>query len=288
MGRRRILIVDGNDELRRSLESVLTELGHEVVAVGSSDEALARDDLADFDLVISDLTEDGDAGMQLLSDLKQKRLFVPVVVSASEAPSPGIIKAFRMGAANYLRRPYDPEELRQIVEKTLSYKLRFIEDAKLLPYVRERIEFELPSDLKLMNGVLNYLMERIIKLGIVKPESSNLFVALDEAIANAIIHGNRNDPNKIVRITAELTPKEARFTIEDEGDGFDVGSVPDPRDPANLFKPSGRGVLLIFNIMDEASYNERGNRLTMVKRAEDSLDARLIDALAPDEQRSRS
>lgn len=288
MGRRRILIVDGNDELRRSLESVLTELGHEVVAVGSSDEALARDDLADFDLVISDLTEDGDAGMQLLSDLKQKRLFVPVVVSASEAPSPGIIKAFRMGAANYLRRPYDPEELRQIVEKTLSYKLRFTEDAKLLPYVRERIEFELPSDLKLMNGVLNYLMERIIKLGIVKPESSNLFVALDEAIANAIIHGNRNDPNKIVRITAELTPKEARFTIEDEGDGFDVGSVPDPRDPANLFKPSGRGVLLIFNIMDEASYNERGNRLTMVKRAEDSLDARLIDALAPDEQRSRS
>ena len=85
-----------------------------------------------------------------------------------------------------------------------------------------------------------------------------------------------------------MTPKEARFTIEDEGDGLDVGSVPDPRDPANLFKPSGRGVLLIFNIMDEASYNERGNRLTMVKRAEDSLDARLIDALAPDEQRSRS
>lgn len=282
MGKRRILIVDGNDELRRTLEGALAELGHEVVAVGSGDEALAREDLADFDLVISDLVEDGAAGMQLLSELKQKRLLIPVVVSTSETPSPGIIKAFRMGAANYLRRPYDPEELQQIVEKTLSYKLRFIEEAKLLPYVRERIEFELPSDLKLMNGVLNYLMERIIKLGIVKPESSNLFVALDEAIANAIIHGNRNDPNKIVRITAELTPKEARFTIEDEGEGFDVGSVPDPRDPANLFKPSGRGVLLIFNIMDEASYNERGNRLTMVKRAEDSMDAGLIEALAPD------
>ncbi|MER3428520.1 MAG: hypothetical protein C4334_10545 [Pyrinomonas sp.] len=282
MGKRRILIVDGNDELRRTLEGALAELGHEVVAVGSGDEALAREDLADFDLVISDLVEDGAAGMQLLSELKQKRLLIPVVVSTSETPSPGIIKAFRMGAANYLRRPYDPEELQQIVEKTLSYKLRFIEEAKLLPYVRERIEFELPSDLKLMNGVLNYLMERIIKLGIVKPESSNLFVALDEAIANAIIHGNKNDPNKIVRITAELTPKEARFTIEDEGEGFDVGSVPDPRDPANLFKPSGRGVLLIFNIMDEASYNERGNRLTMVKRAEDSMDAGLIEALAPD------
>jgi len=284
MGKRRILIVDGNDELRRTLEGALAELGHEVVAVGSGDEALAREDLADFDLVISDLVEDGAAGMQLLSELKQKRLLIPVVVSTSETPSPGIIKAFRMGAANYLRRPYDPEELQQIVEKTLSYKLRFIEEAKLLPYVRERIEFELPSDLKLMNGVLNYLMERIIKLGIVKPESSNLFVALDEAIANAIIHGNKNDPNKIVRITAELTPKEARFTIEDEGEGFDVGSVPDPRDPANLFKPSGRGVLLIFNIMDEASYNERGNRLTMVKRAEDSMDAGLIEALAPDGQ----
>ena len=78
-----------------------------------------------------------------------------------------------------------------------------------------------------------------------------------------------------------LSPKEARFTIEDEGAGFNVADIPDPRDPANLFKTSGRGVLLIYNIMDEVEYNERGNRLTMVKRPESSLDHELIESLTP-------
>jgi CheY-like chemotaxis protein len=282
MDRRRILIVDNNDELRAMLEQVLRELGHEVVATGDRAEALAREDLEEFDLIISDLTEDADSGVQLVSELKRKRLLVPVVVSSDEAQQPGLVKAFKMGAANFLRQPYNKEELRSIVDKTLSYKLRFIDDLKVLPYVREKIDFELPSDVTLMNGVLQYLIERLARLGVIKPERSNLFVALDEAFVNAVKHGNRNDPAKLVRITAELSTQEARFTIEDEGDGFNVQEIPDPRDPENLFKTSGRGVLLIYNIMDEVYYNERGNRLTMVKRPEESLESDLIESLTPD------
>src|ERR687884_949317 len=285
MERRRILIVDNHDELRAMLEQVLRELGHEVVATGDRERALAREDLDEFDLIISDLTEDEHAGMQLLSEIKRKRLMVPVVVSSDEGQQPGVVKAFKMGAANFLRLPYNKEELRTIVEKTLSYKLRFVDDLKVLPYVREKIDFELPSDITLMNDVLQYLIERVSKLGLIKPERSNLFVALDEAFVNAVKHGNRNDPTKLVRITAELSSKEARFTIEDEGEGFNVKEIPDPRDPANLFKTSGRGVLLIYNIMDEVEYNERGNRLTMIKRPEDnSFDARLIEALTHEDE----
>ena len=65
-----------------------------------------------------------------------------------------------------------------------------------------------------------------------------------------------------------MSRHEARFTIEDEGEGFDINAIPDPLDPENLFKTSGRGVLFIYNIMDEVKYNERGNRLTMVKRSD--------------------
>ena len=283
MEKRRILIVDGNEELRTVLAAVLTELGHEVTATGSREEAIGRDDLEDFDLIISDLTEDADSGVQILSEIKRKRLLVPVVVSSEEAQHEGVIKAFKLGAANFLRRPYDHDELRAIVEKTLGYKLRFVEDLKVLPYIHEKIEFELPSDLSLMNGVLHYLIERVARLGVIKPDRSNLFIALDEAFVNAVKHGNKNDPAKLVRITADLSPQEARFTIEDEGEGFDPATIPDPLDPANLFKTSGRGVLLIYNIMDKVEYNERGNRLTMVKRPEDSLDADLIEALMPDD-----
>jgi serine/threonine-protein kinase RsbW len=283
MDKRRILIVDDNDELREVLEGALRELGHEVIAIGDRAAALEREDLEDFDLIISDLTDDEDSGVQLLSEIKRKRLMVPVVVSSDQAQQPGVVKAFKMGAVNYLRTPYDKEELCSIVEKTLAYKLRFVDDLKVLPYVHEKIEFELPSDVSLMNGVLQYLIERVAKLGVIKPERSNLFIALDEAFVNAVKHGNKNDPSKLVRITAELSPHEARFTVEDEGEGFDVQQIPDPRDPSNLFKASGRGVLLIYNIMDQVEYNERGNRLTMVKRPEDSLDADLIEALDKDD-----
>ena len=171
-----------------------------------------------------------------------------------------------MVAANYLRLPYNRDELREIVEQTLSYKLRYVDDPSLLSHTHEKIEFELPSDVALMNGVLQYLLERVAKMGVISPEGSNLFVALDEAFVNAVKHGNKNDPNKLIRVGAELSPKEASFTIEDEGAGFDVETIPDPRDPANLFKSSGRGVLLIYNIMDEVEYNAQGNRVKMVKR----------------------
>jgi CheY-like chemotaxis protein len=285
MEQRRILIVDNNDELRSTLEQVLRDLGHTVVATGEREAALSREDLDEFDLIISDLTDDADSGVQLLSELKRKRLLVPVVVSSDESQQPGIVKAFKMGAANYLRLPYNKDELRNIIEKTLSYKLRFVDDLKVLPHVHEKIDFELPSDLSLMNGVLHYLIERVSKLGLISPERSNLFVALDEAFVNAVKHGNRNDPTKMVRITAELSVKEARFTVEDEGNGFNVQEIPDPCDPANLFKTSGRGVLLIYNIMDEVKYNERGNQLTMVKRPEDSLEAKLIESLTPEDDK---
>ncbi len=286
MEKRHILIVDANEELRTPLAQVLRDLGHEVVATGNRDEALAREDLEDFDLVISDLTDDAEGGIQVLSEVKRKSLLVPVVVSSAEAQPHGIIKAFKLGSANFLRRPYDHEELRAIVEKTLSYKLRFVEDVKVLPFVHEKIEFELPSDLSLMNGVLHYLHERVVQLGLVNPERSNLFIALDEAFVNAVKHGNKYDTNKLVRITADLSAKEARFTIEDEGEGFEVTKIPDPCDPANLFKTSGRGVLLIYNIMDEVRYNERGNRLTMVKRPDETLDKKLIDSFTPDDKRT--
>ncbi|MDX6290895.1 MAG: serine/threonine-protein kinase RsbW, partial [Blastocatellia bacterium] len=155
-------------------------------------------------------------------------------------------------------------ELHDIIEKTLLFKLQRIDpDQKA---VREKIDLELPSDLTLMNAVLEYLLDRVAKLGLIKVEQSNLFVALDEAFVNAVKHGNRNDPSKLLRVTAELSAHEAIFTVEDEGEGFDVNAIPDPRDPANLFKSNGRGVLLIYNIMDEVEYSERGTRLKMVKR----------------------
>ena len=296
MEKRRILIVDNNDELREILEDVLGSLGHEAVVTGDREEALNREDLDQFDLIISDLTEDAPAEppagpvvreqpTRPIGELHRKHLLTPVGFSSTE---PIIVKAFKMGAANYVRGPYDKQELRDIVEQTLSYKLRYVDDPRLLAHTHEKIEFELPSDLTLMNGVLQYLLERVAKLGLISQEGSNLFVALDEAFVNAVKHGNKDDPRKLVRVGAELTPSEASFTIEDEGEGFDVQTIPDPRDPANLFKSSGRGVLLIYNIMDEVEYNAQGNRVKMIKRPAPSVETQLVESDTPSDKQARN
>ena len=302
MQKRRILIVDNNDELRALLEHALGNLGCEAVVTGDREEALSRDDLGEFDLIISDLTEedaDDDLAGQSTDSAAQSGAD-PAASNGKPAPKPHhrylltslppntaepvIVKAFKMVAANYLRLPNNKDQLREIVEQTLSYKLRYVDDPNLLSHTHEKIEFELPSDLALMNGVLQYLLERVAKLGVIAPEKSNLFIALDEAFVNAVKHGNKNDPTKLVRVGAELSPKEASFTIEDEGEGFDVQTIPDPRDPANLFKSSGRGVLLIYNIMDEVEYNAQGNRVKMVKRPEPAVETQLVESGTPNDK----
>ena len=279
MEKRRILIVDNNDELRVLLEQALGRLGHEVIVTGEREKALRRDDLDSFDLIISDLSE-AEVNGQPISELHRKHLVTPL----GEQNGTGVIKAFKVGAANYLRLPYNRDELREIVEQTLEHKLRYVNDPSIFSHVHEKIEFELPSDLALMNGVLEYLQERVAKLGLIRPDRSNLFVALDEAFVNAVKHGNKNDPTKLLKITAELSPKEAAFTVEDEGEGFDIREIPNPCDPENLFRTSGRGVLLIYNIMDEVEYNAQGNRVKMIKRPETPVEAQLVDPNTPDDK----
>jgi len=251
---RRILIIDDHDDLATALEEVFTAIGHSVVIMENRADGLEATTAEQFDLVISDLD---------VQTPRQENLN-----GSNESGDEQHIKAFRVSAKGFRRDEFDESELKDAVATVLDYKIRYVDKRDSVQNLLEHIEFEVPSALSLMHIVLEYLMKRVEKLGVVKSEQSNLFVALDEAFVNAVKHGNKFDATKLVRIAAEVSPAEARFTIEDEGEGFDVNTIPDPLDPSNLFKTSGRGVLFIYNIMDEVQYNERGNRLTMIKRTD--------------------
>lgn len=256
---RKILIIDDHDDLATAIEEVFSHLGHSVTVVEDRDQAIAIGNLENFDLVITDL--DGPASSINFNG----EVCLPRIGPTAETDH---IKAFKLCAANFRRDEFDEDELKDMVATILDYKIRFVDTERAVQKIHECIEFELPTAISLMHIVLEYLLKRVEKLGVVNPERSNLFVALDEAFVNAVKHGNKFDTQKLVRIHAEVSKQEAKFTIEDEGEGFDVANVPDPLDPENLFKASGRGVLFIYNIMDEVAYNERGNRLTMVKKSE--------------------
>ncbi len=261
---RKILIIDDFDDLASSLRDVFDSAGHEVQIVDSRKDALAVDDINEFDLVITDLADEPglESGPQAANG---NAACIPDLPRGEKGEK---VKAFKFCASHFRRDEFDEDELRNFVETVLNFKNRYVDKAELVRQMHEKIEFELPSAISPMHSILDYLLKRVEKLGVINPEQSNLFVALDEAFVNAVKHGNKFNTQKLVRITAELSCKEASFTVEDEGEGFDVNSIPDPLDPENLFKTSGRGVLFIYNIMDEVRYNERGNRLTMVKKSD--------------------
>jgi serine/threonine-protein kinase RsbW len=245
---RRILIIDDHDDLASHLNRDFQELGHSVEVIENRDEAVSLNHASEFHLVVTDL----DNTNQALNGNGKPRVSV---------------RAFAISAANFRGSNFDETDLKQLFEIVLKRKTEE-DDSENTKHIREKIEFEFPSSLNLMQIILDYLLHRIEKVGITKSDNSHLFIALDEAYVNAVKHGNKFDANKLVRISVEVSPRKASFTFEDEGEGFDVKSIPDPLDPENLFKTSGRGVLLIHNIMDKVTYNSRGNRLTMVKKPE--------------------
>ena len=259
---RNILIIDDHNDLASSLRSVFSAAGHAVEVLESREEAVAIGNIDEFDLVITDLDVHNTKPDPHLNGNNGTCLPEPTEGAPGER-----IKAFKLCATNFRRDEFDENELKNFVETVLNFKNRYIDTVDFVRELHEKIEFELPSSISPMHSILDYLTKRVEKLGVVDANQSNLFVALDEAFVNAVKHGNKFNAQKLIRITAELTNKEASFTVEDEGEGFDVNSIPDPLDPANLFKTSGRGVLFIYNIMDEVKYNERGNRLTMVKKS---------------------
>jgi anti-sigma regulatory factor (Ser/Thr protein kinase) len=150
----------------------------------------------------------------------------------------------------------------------------------------------LDNDAKMVPAVVAHFQDYLTRMGLCDDNSKiRVGVALEEALLNAIYHGNlelssdlRQDgsdrfqklgderraaepfSDRRVHLMVRLRTDEAAFTVKDEGPGFDVASLPDPTDPENILKLSGRGLLLIRTFMDEVKHNERGNEITMVRR----------------------
>jgi serine/threonine-protein kinase RsbW len=91
----------------------------------------------------------------------------------------------------------------------------------------------------------------------------NIMIAVTESVNNAIIHGNKKDKNKNVDLALEMADRQLRFTIQDEGPGFDYEHLPDPTEPENLMKLGGRGIFLIRHLADEVKFLQHGNTVQL-------------------------
>jgi serine/threonine-protein kinase RsbW len=109
-----------------------------------------------------------------------------------------------------------------------------------------------PNNLITVEEFVNYFA---VDLGLDEEKINGLLLAVTEATTNAIIHGNKNNSLKLVRIYVTVENSTLVIKIKDEGNGFDPSIVPDPTNPENLLKDSGRGLYLMRVYMDELSIN---------------------------------
>jgi serine/threonine-protein kinase RsbW len=116
-----------------------------------------------------------------------------------------------------------------------------------------------------MDGVLSAVHDALVAAGYPERARFEVRLALEEALVNALKHGNRGDWRKHVSVQWEVSAHHVLLAVEDQGHGFDPAGVPDPLAPENLCKLSGRGLLLMRHFLSWVRYNGRGNRVTLCK-----------------------
>lgn len=126
---------------------------------------------------------------------------------------------------------------------------------------------EIPNDVRTIESAVEYVMTRCVdccreghRLNL------NFRVGLTEALSNAMLYGNDSDPLKRVLVEVTMGPGCITARVTDQGGGFDPDSIPDPTTPSNLFKTGGRGIFLMRSLLDEVTYNDRGNSVTLILR----------------------
>ena len=290
-----ILVVDDSSVDRRLAGAFLSKAGNWTIQYAvDGREALEKMRRAVVDLVLTDLIMPVMSGLELVAEVRLKYPHVPVILMTSRGSEEIAARALHEGAASYVPKRLLPRMLVETVERLLLVSRRRRELSPLLGRMNELCcSFVLPNDAKLADLLVSHLQEHAIQMGLCdETECNRMGVALQEALSNAIYHGNLQvgsecreqshteyralvakrcleSPyrDRCVRVTARLTQNETVFTIRDEGQGFDPSTLPDPREATNLEKASGRGVLLMRSFMDEVRFEDDGRSVTLVKRS---------------------
>ncbi|MFO1019576.1 MAG: ATP-binding protein [Planctomycetales bacterium] len=132
----------------------------------------------------------------------------------------------------------------------------------------EEFRIRIPSDTAAGHSVQERIVSRLEELQYSSRDVFGVRLALEEALVNAIKHGNRMDRNKHVDVFCQIHDGLVHIEIEDQGPGFKPADIPDPTSDENLERPGGRGILLMRSFMSLVEYNDRGNKIVLEKEKE--------------------
>lgn len=244
------------------------------------------------DLVITDMQMPDLDGLELVDALRQSHPSLPVILMTAHGSEELAALALLKGAASYVPKRFMARDLAPTVERLLDLIAQQQREPLIVPALGcGEFAFWLDNESRRVGPLVRYLLRELAMFGACdENDQMRVGVALDEALSNAIHHGNLEVSSQLrevdmaayfslineriaaspyrdrrVFVRAAISRDEATFVIRDDGKGFDPSALPDPTDPANLQKTSGRGLLLIRTFMDEVRHNAAGNEITMVK-----------------------
>ncbi len=148
--------------------------------------------------------------------------------------------------------------------KSLKQKdsFEFVADKLLL-----RIDVTLRAEVHAISPLVNRIADLVKETGCVAGKEFEVILALHEALTNAVIHGAKQDPTQMVRVTASCDrTRGILIVVRDPGAGFDVDSVPHPLKGERIFASHGRGIFLINQLMDEVRFKRGGTEIHMRKK----------------------
>jgi serine/threonine-protein kinase RsbW len=197
--------------------------------------------------------------------LEFPQLFIIPVLEVCDQQS--ALRLQSIGVHAILLPPFERINLAREIATALPNAPSFKRHPDLMRRSSVRMDFVIPSDLSYVIGV-NYHISNLLKEFAFPPQDTrvNIPLACDEAITNAIIHGNHSNPDRKVSIQIYVSPNRFRMRVRDEGEGFDVAKVADPTRGEALLRSSGRGVYLMRNIMDSVEFKEGGRVVELEKR----------------------
>jgi len=126
--------------------------------------------------------------------------------------------------------------------------------------------FKIKSNLKEIDPLVNNILSCLKNDNVNDEVLHDVKLASQEAIINAVKHGNKLNPQMSVMVDFNYSKGTIKITVQDEGKGYDYANLPDPTLEENIIKGYGRGVFLIRKLMDEVNFNKTGNRVEMIKR----------------------
>jgi len=135
--------------------------------------------------------------------------------------------------------------------------------------LRRTVRFRMESARSAVPPAVERVLEAVDPVDLTEEQRHSLAVAVAEALSNAAVHGNRLQPEQLVRVSIAVTPREcATIDVTDAGPGFDVNNLSDPTEPSRVLMPGGRGVFLMRRLVDSLEYNRAGNRVRLTMRRE--------------------